>query len=751
MWGTGSSSGVQKSVGAGTQTLSPGVLSQVQGSFGVGSITVLGSAGAGFGAQTISAAGALSVQGVARGDQAQFWQALAAETISGGLSAFQAGSAAAAAVETIGSSAELSGRQSVIGGGSVSVDGVAASRSASSASSVAQITIFGGAPIAQPGWSDTLTWDGSSSDWLGMINQQDQTASGSGWMYFAVTGELSSAQSMDGNGSVAIIGGSAVEFCAGSSLAFGSAAILGSGDAGSFSASSGLGTEVVTGSAEAGSGSSSFAQGVETVSASGSLSQMAQTSDGTLSLVFGLTGAVQQDRSTVDAVGGITIRGAATVSHAQAVMGGLHEFIFSSAACSSQAQSVEVSAVEVIASQDGSGSQTESAAGSGYLEITGLAVCAGGQTSGGFGYQKLDGESARGYLRRLLRYPHNAVFDKSPKGMRVIEWSLGDELSWAIADDLLKVTTDGVTRWFSLEGNTVESLAHALRASGIEISVTGSAYPFAADILLDDGARLGWDNALGFSSVLWVLFYAYAHELADLSFQVEQALRQMVIWQAEGEWLDLWGQIYGVPRKQGERDSVYAKRIPEEVFRPRVNALAIEKAILDQTGYDVRILEPWQEIFTLDESVLSGPHKVYDGARTGYHLIQPVTRQAVDWDVVMRIIYRNKPAGVIVLAPKYISSSEVTYHGGAVVAGRLRSHVDVLRYGDFASLDDSLILDDTGFAGFSSGSRHRIERRKSSAVLAAPKRWEDFSWSSQRTWGAEYVIDSKTSREPVGS
>ena len=105
-------------------------------------------------------------------------------------------------------------------------------------------------------------------------------------------------------------------------------------------------------------------------------------------------------------------------------------------------------------------------------------------------------------------------------------------------------------------------------------------------------------------------------------------------------------------RGQGEADASYRQRIPAEAFRLRVNALAIEKAILDLTGKVVRILEPWTTIFTLDDSELDGDDKLQDSTHVGYFFIRPQSEKPIDWSDVLPIIERNRPAGVIMLPPQ---------------------------------------------------------------------------------------------------
>lgn len=259
-------------------------------------------------------------------------------------------------------------------------------------------------------------------------------------------------------------------------------------------------------------------------------------------------------------------------------------------------------------------------------------------------------------LQRLLKYPHAAVFDKTPQAEPVLRLRSEAGLAWQVADEVLSVTSGDRVLTYGLAALTVGQLAAQLQQDGLEVGPINPEFAgLSAAVLVEghgDQAQSNGDRLTGFKSLLWSLYSAYGRELREARTQVGEALRQMVIWQSEGEWLDLWGALYNTPRLADEDDAAYQPRIPQEAFRIRVNALAIEQAIKDATGKDVRIEEPWGSMFRLDESALSGEHKFYDGERVGYHLIRPVSRVSIDWSDVLPVIDRNRAAGVVVLDPE---------------------------------------------------------------------------------------------------
>lgn len=279
-------------------------------------------------------------------------------------------------------------------------------------------------------------------------------------------------------------------------------------------------------------------------------------------------------------------------------------------------------------------------------------------------------------LQRLLKYPHPAVFDKDAHAEPVLRVRRPSGLiTWQTADEQLTISTGGLSFIYDLAALTVGQLSAALQQDGFEVSEFNPAFAGLSATVLVEGRGgedvSNGDRLAGFTNPLWSLYAAYAREVRAAGQQVLQALRQMVITQAEGEWLELWGTLYNTPRSQDETDQDYGPRIPEEAFRIRVNAMAIEKAIKDATGKDVTIEEPWEFMFRLDVSALSGGDRFYDGTGTGYHLIRPVARTSIDWGDVLAVIERNRAAGVVVLSPEVRLSSLVDATvDGTVWSGR---------------------------------------------------------------------------------
>ncbi len=219
--------------------------------------------------------------------------------------------------------------------------------------------------------------------------------------------------------------------------------------------------------------------------------------------------------------------------------------------------------------------------------------------------------------QRLLSYLPR-FFRKEPVEFLALRLRYDGTLAWTVEDGVLRTTVTSQGRvppeslildfvlqdyavadlpWdhainleVDLTQHTLGSLATFLAAQpgySVEYRVTGEASQLGARILMDasgDQALSNGDHLNAFTSLTWVFLDAAAVELKAAREQIYQMLRQMAVPTAEGEWLDEIGGYYGVPRREGEIDSLYGPRIIDEVIRPRNNNKALEIAISKATG-----------------------------------------------------------------------------------------------------------------------------------------------------------------------
>lgn len=347
-------------------------------------------------------------------------------------------------------------------------------------------------------------------------------------------------------------------------------------------------------------------------------------------------------------------------------------------------------------------------------------------------------------LQRLVGHTHSAVFDKAPQTELAFRLRHPDRARWSIAERSMTAYAGAAEHTYDLAALTVQQLMDQLSAAGFQVLPSSPHLARLSAIVLVEGDGDEYisngDQVHGFTSLLWVLMSGYAGEVAAAQYQLGQALRQMQIPQAQGEWLDLWGMLYAQQRLPGETEEHFADRIPQEAFRIRCNARAIELAIRDATGFDVRIEEPWMNIFRLDHSLLSGPDKFYDGETVGYHLIKPTAKTQIDWPAVKAVIDRNRAAGVILLGPEIIYRSHVladidgTIHfGGVLLAGGLT------RYEDKALLD-YMRIEDVSVPNHPAIRKREVKHTSGSQVDGHV--WEEVIWPDQ-PWNTDYYVFSK--------
>lgn len=217
-------------------------------------------------------------------------------------------------------------------------------------------------------------------------------------------------------------------------------------------------------------------------------------------------------------------------------------------------------------------------------------------------------------LLRLL----NSVFDKDARAFTAfrIRHESG-RMRWRVEDHVLTGSVDGEDLFeVDLAGYTIRTLLeHLATLPGITVVSRASSEQLglSAGALMDqlgDEETSNGDQVHAFTSVLWAYLDAMAVELREARRQIDEALLQMSAKTAEAEWLDEWGGYFGFPRKDGEADAAYSKRIIEEVLRPRGNNKAIEIGLRDVFGQDCKVidLQRFGDVFPIYDGAL-----VHDG------------------------------------------------------------------------------------------------------------------------------------------
>ncbi|QIA28512.1 baseplate protein [Phage f2b1] len=140
---------------------------------------------------------------------------------------------------------------------------------------------------------------------------------------------------------------------------------------------------------------------------------------------------------------------------------------------------------------------------------------------------------------------------------------------------------------------------------------------------------------------------AVDRELKDSEAEAIKGKLLMALDTSSGEWLDQYGRIFGLLRRDNEEDDAYRSRIISYVKLRRGTIPAIKAAIQDfLQDYDsyIEIYEPYKNVFTLNKSKLNGADhllgKYYTVAVIDIKISRPFPIGLVD------VINEFKPAGV---------------------------------------------------------------------------------------------------------
>lgn len=148
-----------------------------------------------------------------------------------------------------------------------------------------------------------------------------------------------------------------------------------------------------------------------------------------------------------------------------------------------------------------------------------------------------------------------------------------------------------------LPDHTVGSLAAAIGSlNGMSIVYKADAeiMGLLACVLLDgegNQAESNGDCFYAYRSLLWVYLESVNRALCAVGDDIVAMLDQMSIGTADDDWLDYWGDHFGVRRADGEADAAYSNRIIVEVLRPRGNNKAIEAAFAERFGQKATVVD----------------------------------------------------------------------------------------------------------------------------------------------------------------
>lgn len=216
----------------------------------------------------------------------------------------------------------------------------------------------------------------------------------------------------------------------------------------------------------------------------------------------------------------------------------------------------------------------------------------------------------------------NRVFNKDPRAVTAFQIKSPVAAKMVIEDRTLVVTGIGqskplltvslvdpydaaksitIARLYRLleetQGFTVQNLAPTVAPLGA-LSIIEGEYNLQAG---------EFHNVVASTALLWAIFRPVARLLEQSRGDIDKAVQQLGFVTAEGDFLDYWGEIFGIPRfikeevrvsngvetivRTVEADYEYSTRLLWETVKPRLNNKALEDILTRGVGLDTQVVD----------------------------------------------------------------------------------------------------------------------------------------------------------------
>lgn len=230
---------------------------------------------------------------------------------------------------------------------------------------------------------------------------------------------------------------------------------------------------------------------------------------------------------------------------------------------------------------------------------------------------------------KLLR-ALNRVFDKDARPFLALRLSYQGGLTWQVADGILTTAVTGgpgAPLAVDLSAYTITSLVGFLAAQPgyiVPYADSSDLAQLSALVLVDGSGDIGQSNGdhlQAYTNPNWAFLDAAADQLTAAQTAIAALPAEMSTTSADGEWLDLLGSYYGVPRNLSEVDAQYGPRITGTVLQPRSNNIAIAMALTAATGQACQVpdvVEYGAAVPQFDGTI------TYDGAHTYSTAAKPI-------------------------------------------------------------------------------------------------------------------------------
>lgn len=176
-----------------------------------------------------------------------------------------------------------------------------------------------------------------------------------------------------------------------------------------------------------------------------------------------------------------------------------------------------------------------------------------------------------------------------------------------------------------------------------------------------------WQGVTKVASIHNGILGGISKKVTDVLEDLLDSKKESYLDSATGEFLDKWGSFVGLTRRPGEDDDTYRERIKKYIMVLRGTIPAIKDALYDYFGDHnavINIYEPYVDIFYTNRSLLNSDSYL-QGDYYRYGIIDISIDRPFDYDAIMEVINKFKPAGVMV----YITYNPSLNTGIGVIDG----------------------------------------------------------------------------------
>ena len=251
----------------------------------------------------------------------------------------------------------------------------------------------------------------------------------------------------------------------------------------------------------------------------------------------------------------------------------------------------------------------------------------------------------------LLGHLHG-VFDPDPAPVLALRVRHADGATWAVAGDTLTLHGGDTPSVWDLNDYSLATLATALTAAGFEVVYLNPAVSHLSALTLLEGAgdqgNSNGDHLSIFTAPLAVLLAALGQALGEGRAAIAAALAQLILPNATQEWADLFGEIFGIPRRGTVQDSPYLD----------LARLIAHYNPIGTSGHEYSLHAAWEVFFG---NLLGLPRKsgesaqhyhdrlVYDALQRPALALPPLESDAVYTARIIEEIKRSRSSPAVIL------------------------------------------------------------------------------------------------------